>query len=450
MWRAGVVCLVVILAGIPMAAGQAIRSCGDGFELFMRNPDMVPGTDDKYHVSGDSFVQFQVIGEDADDIEIFTMSVGLPPSNPQEFCTLPAWPSGLMLESYKADMDKTDGFFILLNTKGQSTPQNTDLQVSVHGYDADGNELARFWGLGRVESCPAQTGGCPANEAMDKQMPWPIILPGDGQKDYVDGQGFTIEFPEAIANFSVHLNGVNVTVDMEDWEGRLWDADTFYDYGPAGIFAQAAPMCTQPAPLQTCVTSPGPAYKWTERPIEDVDIIRVVATDMFGNVAKKEIHVGSSVAGGTIADGLPLLAMTFDETQVLSNPGQTARFQARLENTGGGTGHPLVSAVVPEEWTYDWFPGHKPVEPATQETQELNIHIPAGTPAGIYAVTAVMEYQKGQADQRFESALEVLVGGDIVATNDTTNPKDGGDKESPAPLFIIAPLVAALVLRRRR
>lgn len=436
------------MAMIATPAEAQVSSCGDGFELFMRNPDMVPQSDGKFHVSGDFFVQFQVIGDNADQIETFAFSVGLPPENPESICDLPVWPAGLMLEAYKVDQDKSDGFFILMRTSGQTTPQNTDLTVAVHGYDASGQEVARFWGTAVVESCPGQTqGGC--STIKDEQIPWPVLLPGDGEVALVDG--FTVEFAEPLESYTVFLNGEDITDQMQDWEGRQWDADTYYDYGPAGVFATATPMCTLPPPVQTCVTKPGPALQWTQRPINDDDVIRVEAIDLAGNVAKKEIHVGSSVAGGTIADGLPLLTMTFDETSKMVEPGKTAIYQARMENTGGGTGHPLVSAIMPDaNWTFDWFPGHKPVDAASAETQELNVHVPATVTPGIYEVIAVMEYQRGQGDERIEFPLEVLVGGAPGAANTTAQPDDSDDgEESPAPLLVL-PILAAAALRRKQ
>ena len=441
--------LLVAMSMVPAGEAQ-VTSCGEGFELFMRNPDMVPSNDGKFHVSGDFFVQFQGIGENADQIETFAFSVGLPPENPESICDLPVWPAGLMLEAYKVDQDKSDGFFILMNTGGQSTPQNTDLQVAVHGYDGSGAEVARFWGTAVVETCPGQTqGGCGTRN--DEQIPWPVILPGDGEAALVDG--FTVEFAEDIAELTVLLNGEDITDQMEDWTGRQWDSDTFYDYGPAGIFATAAPMCSLPAPIHQCVTNPGPSYQWTQRTMTADDVIRVEAIDTSGNVAKKEIHLGSSVAGGTIADGLPLLTMTFDETQQLAAPGETAIFQARMENTGGGTGHPFVSAVLPDaNWTSDWFPGHAPVNAASQSTQELNVHIPLDQPAGIYQLTAVMEYQRGQEDKRQEFPLEVLVGGQVADENAEAAAEANEEpvEESPGLGVLLLPALAFVALVRRR
>ncbi len=413
----------------------------------MRNPDLKPQSDGKFHVSGNFFVQFQVIGEDADEIETFAFSVGLPPSMPEAICESPVWPSGLMLEAYKVDMDKEDGFFILMNTNGQTTPQGVDLTVAVHAYDGSGTEVARFWGTAIVESCPGPgPGGCASPE--DKMQPWPILLPGDGSTRLVDG--FTVEFAEELSDLRVFLNAEDVTDQLEEWEGREWDADSFYDYGPAGIFATVAPMCTLPEPIHNCVQSPGPAFQWTQRAINDEDVVRIEAVDLAGNAVQKELHVGSSVAGGTISDGKPILTMTFDEDQIIVGPGQTAVFQARMENTGGGEGHPQVSAEVPEGWEFEWIPGHKPVPAASEETQELNVVVPLDAATGIYPVNATVSYRHGQEDRFLKSQLTVLVEGGRAVENETTDAGDPGQKkESPGAGLLVLPVLAAIALRRR-
>ncbi len=432
------------VAVLPAPASAQLSTCGEGFQLFIRNPDMgTPQSDGKFHASGNFFMQFQVIGERADDIETFAFSVGLPVDNPEQICSLPVWPGGLMLEAYKADFDKEDGFFILMNTHTDTTPQHTDLSVAVHGYDGAGNELARFWGTAIVESCSSQgLGDCSDDEAQanDKTMPWPIILPGDGVKTFVDG--LTVEFSEELSSLTVLLNNVDITAELEEWEGRLWDADTFYDHGPRGVVGQVAPMCTYTqTPFQNCIT-PGPAYQWRQRALTDDDVVRVVATDLAGNTAVKEIHVGSSVAGGAIADGLPILQMTFDNTTLPTYPGQDVVFSMTMQNNGGGEGHPFARADVPAGWDFEWVPGHKPVPAGGSSQQDLVIKVPADATIGRFEAKALIDYRQGDQDKTLQSPLTVIVEeppeADLV-------PEAGPVDEEASPAVLLVLLVAALL-----
>ena len=448
---------LLALTTLPAGAAQsmcedpAVKCCNEDFQLFIRNPELRPGADGRFHITGDFLMQFQVIGDNADQIEVFAFSVGLPVDDPQEICTAPVWPGGFKLEAYKVDLDKEDGFFIYQTTNGDSTPQNVDLSVAVHAYDGDGNELARFWSMAVVENCPDIGPGCsddPGAIQRDQTLPWPMILPGDGSKTYVDG--FTVEFGEPLDTLVVELNGEDITDQMEPWEGLVWDRDTFYDYGPAGIFNELTPMCTLPSPIHSCDHSKGPAYQWTQRPMTDDDVIRVIATDLNGNLARKEIHVGSSVAGGVIADGIPILQMTFEESSLQVEPGSTAVFRMRMENNGAGEGHPFASAEVPEGWHHEWIPGHRPVPAGAASEQELHVTVPHLANTGTFPVKAIVDYRQGSEDRRLQSNLNV----EVVLPEGGTNTTAGGPIEedsegSPLPLAWLPLLAAAFVARRR-
>jgi hypothetical protein len=437
---------LLALSGVPTAQAQ-IQSCGEGLELFIRNPDIVPDQQGVFHVSSRLLLQFQVIGDRADEIEAFGLSFGMDMPTGDEVCALPpaGWLTGVYAEGYSVDLDKSDGFFIAINSNGQTSPQY-DLGVAVHGYDAAHQEIARFWGIVRLDHCGGQPSlGCPDGEFPDFTMPWPILLPGDGVKTYVEG--FTFEFNEPLSALKVELNGIDITAELEDWAERpIWDQDSFPDAGPGGVFLGTAPPCSQPDPVQTCGPLAGPAKKWTKRALNDDDVVRIIASDEKLNVAIKEIHIGSSVAGGTIADGLPILQMTFQDTLALAKPGDLSIFTMRMQNSGGGTGHPFARAEVPPGWTYEWLPGHQPVEPGGTSQQELQVHVPANASVGRYPIRALIDYRQGTEDKTLESALNI----DVYASGPASG-EDGAGDAGPAgadakgaPVPVLVPLVALL------
>lgn len=450
---ASVLLLVVALVAAP--AGQAqIQSCGEGLQLFIRNPDIVPDADGVFHVSSRLLVQFQVIGAEAGRIEAFGLSFGADLPTGDEVCALPpaAWATGVYAEGYAVDTDKSDGFFIAINSNGQTSPQY-DLGVAVHGYDANQQEIARFWGIVRLDHCGGQPSlGCPDGDFPDFTMPWPILLPGDGVKSHVEG--FTFEFNEELSDLRVELNGADVTTELEDWAERpTWDQDNFPDAGPGGLFLTAAAPCSQPEPVHTCGPLTGPAYKWTKRPLSDADIVRIIATDAKGNVATKEIHIGSSVAGGTISDGFPILQMTFEQSAIATAAGTTVIFPMVMHNTGGGTGHPFARAEAPAGWNYTWVPGHAPVPPGSTTQQQLEVFVPANATMGTHAVRAIIDYQQGSDDKSLESALTIDVtsgpGQGAAGSDAVADVKGGKGAPGLGPVAAFAVLVLALLARRR-
>lgn len=453
--RWSLVPLVGLLAVSSLPAADAqIQSCGEGLQLFIRNPDIVPDSQGIFAVSGRLLVQFQVIGERADEIEAFGLSFGVDLPTGEEVCSLPpaAWATGVYAEGYAVDQDKTDGFFIAINSNGQTSPQY-DLGVAVHGYDAAHQEIARFWGIVRLDHCGIQPSlGCPDNpEAPDFTMPWPILLPGDGLKTYVEG--FTFEFNEPLSSLLVELNGADVTAELQEWTERPdWDQDSVPDAGPGGVFLGTLAPCSQPAPVHTCGPMGGPAYMWTQRALGDDDVVRILATDMKGNLAIKEIHIGSSVAGGTIADGLPTLQMTFQDTLAIARPGELAIFTMRMQNSGGGTGHPFARAEVPPGWTFEWLPGHQPVPPGGTSEQELQVTVPANATPGRYPIRALVDYRKGTEDKVLESSLNIDVFGAAPLSgveNGTAAEAKGKGAPLPAMVPVLAFAAAILVARRR-
>lgn len=438
-----------LLVAVPQPAAAQIHNCGE-IQLIFLNPDLQPREDGFIHAAGQFFAQFQAIGAAADQIEVFGFSFGPQTADFDETaCTAPIWFTGPYVINYRADRDPEDGFFIPLKTS--LVPDGT-YAAAVHAYDANNNELARFWAKAVVDNCDdGGTGRCdgdiPQNTLHDTTAPWPIVLPGDGQA--LEGHTFTVEFAETLSSYTVTLNGGDITSQMTEWEGRQWDADYFPDYGPAGVGNAIAPPCT--LPFHTCIHY-GPAYEWTGRPLTGTDFLRIEALDLAGNRAVKDIHVGSSVAGGAITDAAANLVITAEQVKQATEAGQPTVFRFKITNSGGGTAHPFTSTEGPEGWQLQFTP-HKPVPPGGTDTQELTVTPPAGTAPGDYAVNATISYSEAGQQKDNKYALTVTVGGTgAPAGAPTSTGPDSEGKSSPGatPLLALAGLAAAAIALRRR
>lgn len=451
------------LAFAPGASAQGdtcanpnVGCCGD-LDLILLNPDLQPGSDGFIRASGNAFVQFQAIGTDADKIETFGFSFGAYTTQfPEDVCDLPLWVTGQQVLNYRADTDPSDGFFINLQTGLVPDGQYT---AAVHAYDAQDNELARFWASAIVENCDTDTlpgvqrcGDDAAQmQRVDATMPWPIVLPGDGLTP-ADVNGFTVEFAEELADLKVSLNGDDVTDQLAEWAGREWDNDYLPGYGPNGLATIIAAECSQQPP-QDCQFL-GVAYEWTGRQLTEDDVLRVEATDLAGNVATKDIHVGSGVTGGAITSELPILAWSVDQIQAEAIPGEDVLFRFTIRNSGGATGHPFADQIMPAGWGFEWRPVHVPVASGSQEDQEFLVRVPSNATEGTFDVTAIMNYDQAGNDKQLQQLLRVTVTGEQAAANqqEAENGADGDDnKKSPGPtLPILVVAAAAVALRRRR
>jgi hypothetical protein len=461
----GLLALAFVLAGlsaIPSATAQ-IHSCGP-FEIVFRNPDLQPGSDGFITAEGAFFAQFQVIGPGADAVTTMGFSFGVYTADFDEaqVCSNPPqlWFTGQQIPNYRADTDPSDGFFINLQTPLVPDGEYT---AAVHAYDASNNELGRFWVKAVVNNCdapgPVPPARCEDDAAQhmnqDRTGPWPMVLPGDGQRLPEGVTGFSVEFAEELSSLTVLLNNEDITAQMEQWDGRLWDDDLLPGYGPNGLGAILVPECSQQPP-QTC-SYLGVAYRWNTRPLTSTDVLRVDAVDKAGNRAVKDIHIGSSVAGGAITDALPNLQITVDEIKKPTSAGQPVVFRFEIVNSGGGTAHPFTSTSGPEGWTLEFTP-HKPVGPGASDVQELTVIPPAGTPPGDYAVNATISYPEGgeTKDNRYNLTVSVGAGG---AGSGAATDGDGsggaaaaGKKDSPgfAPLALLGALGAIAAGLRRR
>jgi hypothetical protein len=452
--------LLAVLAGLvlalPGAEAQTHQCPKDGSLLLVfRNPDLQPGTDGFIRAQGQFFVQFQAIGARAGEITTFGFSFG---PHTQEFdesaCDTPQpapWVTGTYIPNYRADRDPADGFFIPVKTT--LVPDGT-YAAAVHAYDAANNELARFWAKAVVDNCDTAT--TPAQErcadkpdqlaAHDKTAPWPILLPGDGQA--LEGHTFTVEFGEPISNWTIDLNGEDITSQMVAWDGRLWDGDVFPDYGPGGASGAISPPCSQP--YHTCERY-GPAFEWKGRPLTNADVIRVRATDMSNNTAVKDIHIGSSVAGGAVTEQIPILSYTVNPTRAETTPGGTALFHFNITNSGGGTAHPFPAASAPEGWTLAWDPTHVPVPPGTTLSQTLLVTVPAGAAPGVYRVNATLKYAAGGTEKELPQPLDVEVKQAAgAATTSSTSGTETKGTPIPLPLLSVAAALGAQAWMRRR
>jgi hypothetical protein len=444
--------LALLLLLSWLAAQAQTHHCGD-IQLVFRNPDLQPQSDGFIHAQGQFFAQFQAIGKDADKIKVFGFSFGPQTADFDETsCTAPAWVTGAYLPNYRADSDPTDGFFIPIKTF--LVPDGT-YAAAVHAYDGAGSELARFWAKAVVDNCdsaptPAQE-KCDTNAAQltahDKTAPWPIILPGDGQAP--SGHKLTIEFGEALSNHTVYLNGKDITGELKEWAGRLWDGDYVPDYGPYGV-GGPLPHCQAPSPVQSCEKY-GPAYEWLGRDLADSDVIRVEATDLAGNKAVKDVHIGSSVAGGAVTDAEPKLEYSVDHLQATASAGKSAVYHFKISNNGGGTGHPFAEAKVPAGWTYEWQPVHVVVPPGETKDQELVVTVPAKAPDGKYLVNATLTYEAAGAQKVLAQPLDVVVG-QAAASAATVNAGGGAtttSKHSPEVGPLAGLLLVGLAAARR-
>jgi hypothetical protein len=446
---------LMVLALPQPAAAQEYNSCGP-FEIVFRNPDLQPGTDGFITAEGQFFAQFQVIGSGADQVVTMGFSFGAYTRDfsEAEVCGNPPqlWFTGQQILNYRADTDPSDGFFINLQTPLVPDGEYT---AAVHAYDAADNELGRFWAKAIVNNCDGTQpgtrceGDADQNTRNDLTAPWPMILPGDGQKLPEGTIGFSLEFAEELSNLTVYLNGQDVTAELEQWPGRMWDDDLIPGYGPYGLGNILVPECSQQPP-QTCGPL-GVAYRWNTRAMTLQDVIRVEAADLAGNRAVKDIHIGSSVAGGAITDAAPNLQITVDEVSKTTTPGQPVVFRFQITNSGGGTAHPFTSKEGPEGWTIEWTP-HKPVEPGGQDVQELTVTPPVGTPTGEYTVNATISYPEGGAQKDNDYGLKVLVSGASPGPESTGTVTEAAGKKSPglAPVALLAALALALVAARRR
>lgn len=473
--RAILLSAFLALAFVPATEAE-IYNCGVVDVIFL-NPDLNDRAENGIiDASGSFFAQFQVIGDRAEEVEYIGFSFGKDFANQDEsVCPTDEgydgnYYSGQQILNYRADLDPSDGFFINLQT---ALVPDGDYSAAVHAFDADDNELGRFWAQAVVNNCDEsdEDGRCggdtPEEEQQrinnDNTQPWPIILPGDGE--LADGTGFTIEVAEELSDWEVLLNGEDITGELEDWEGREWDNDLRPGYGPFGALGenQVTSECSieQPqVPQANECSTLGQAFKWTKRNLDVGEVLNVRLVDLAGNVAKKDIHVGFGITGGISSGAYPILQWQTEETRAEANPGTSVDFTFTIQNLGAETGHPFAKTElqeVPAGWTWDWT-DHQSVGSGEETTNVFTVHVPNNATDGSHQVTAGMEYVGQNNDvKQLQQILTIdVVGGSNNEPVEGDLDGDGiPDDEKDTPglgtgIVSIALLGAAMVAARRR
>lgn len=390
---------LLVFAASPAAAQEELppgfKRCGDGdLVLVFMNPDLMPGEDGFIHAGGSFFIQFQARGEQAFDIEALKFSFGpMPPTGFPDNCTPGEWVTGPYVKNYRADYDPNDGFFIPINTC--LVPDGT-YAAALSAYDKDLNELVRYYTQAIVANGPGNNGEerC---EHPDATVPWPMILPGDGER-FDGGQGLYVEVGEDVSSIEAFINGKRIA--LSDGLGPERDDDLVPDLG------------YQP-PIRDAGLAEGhhqkrqyPAFTW-DGVITDQDVVRVRVVDRWGNVADKVVHVGDPTIGGRVTLVKPEFDLEFPQTDMESENG-TARYNFSVATKGDGLhAHMFVrnkdgSQQLPGGITYRMNPdGH--VHAAGDRTIDGVVTLIARpeTEPGTYDVHFVVEYQYGaQRDER--------------------------------------------------
>jgi hypothetical protein len=113
-------------------------------------------------------------------------------------------------------------------------------------------------------------------------------------------------------------------------------------------------------------------------------------------------------------------------------------------------GHPIVTAVGPDGFGFEWFPAHKPVPAGESTKQELNVALPGLLVEGRHQINATVDYTQSGTPNQLEMFLYV----DII--NGTSQEEIDAQNEAPveetpgAPLLFSFVLLAAIVVSRRK
>ncbi|HWG91116.1 MAG TPA: hypothetical protein VNZ52_09755 [Candidatus Thermoplasmatota archaeon] len=440
--------LLMVLALVPATGAQAptgFEKCGADIVLVFKNPDLQPKPDGFVHASGYFFIQFQAIGERALEIEKFTFSFGKPLPPEARRCDTAEWITGAYLKNYRVDNDPRDGFFVPINT---SLVPDGEYGAAVHAYDASGKELVRYYVSAKVDNGGRQSPRDPI--AKDTTMPWPMVLPGDGeQTNSVDG--LTVEFAEPITFIEARLNGQ--LLPLSEWTPPARDDDAVPD---------------NPLNANTVTRVWGPGYKWEGR-LETDDVLQVRAIDAWGNEAVKVLHLGDPTIGGRIELGFPQLQYVVEAQEKAADATGTATFNFSVKNTGNGSAHGNIVVERTEGLRTSFTQDHVTIKVGETLNTTLRVIAENGLQPGVYDVKGYMEYKRGEQEVREPWAVKFrLNAAQTAAPEDevvsgtrpkptveapaTVAPKAEAPADTPAPGAIVVALGllgAALVLRRR-
>lgn len=442
------------LAG-PIAAEPASEpfsgSCG--VKLVLKNTDLQERpTSGKLEVSGLFFIQFQAVGSGAENVKSLSFSFGKPVPDQAINCTTPEWITGAYIKDYRSDRTPEDGFFVPINT---TLVPDGEYAGAVHAYDASKKEIGRFYVKADVKNgcgmprCQDKTQADLVK--MDKILPWPRVLPGDGVQSNSDVPGLTVEFAEPVSEAQAFING-NET-PLEKWTGVPLDDDV--------IPGNDQDACTAPAPV--CVKRYwGPAYKWVGT-IEQNDVIRIVAKDTAGNRLERILHLLDPTQGAIVTGEKINVDLSADESSKTAGPGQRIEYRLSLLSLGGQEAHVnlAISDYAKDRFTASLRPDHVVLKSGERGSASLYTDIGSTTTSGTFQFSVTATWRSDGQDVSKSLPLTLVVGegtnlpSATVAGNGTGNETGGAKSEGggvPSALLpgtVAAVLAAAVVVRRR-
>lgn len=441
----------IVADSTPEPAGMRRNDDGTcGVQLVLKNPDLQANLQGRIVASGWFFIQFQAIGAGAQNVKSFTFSFGQPLPDQLQSCSTPAWVTGAYLQDYRGDFTPEDGFFVPINTT--LVPDGT-YGAAVHAYDGSETEIGRFFVTAQVANgcalarCQDRT--AEQIRTMDKIIPWPRVLPGDGIQTN-DVGGLTMEFAEPVKDVQAFVNG-NATT-LEPWAGVEMDDD----FQPRNDQTACSP---QPAPA--CVKRVwGPAYH-AALTIQQNDVIRVLATDLNENRVEKILHLLDPTQGGIISGDTVEIDISVDETTKHVGAGQTGAYVFAFTSLSSSDAHVNLPIQYDEsKLTARFSPDHVVVKPGERATATLEVSGKPGVESGTFLLSAKPTWRSGGEDVSKEFPLSFIIGsgeggsglGKNAATNETAVAAADADAGTPAPgifLAMGAAVGAAAVVRRR-
>lgn len=438
---AAVVALSTVAVLAPSGASQGEAPGGftfcnaPGYEdlaLVFLNPDLLPAEDGLVHASGQFFIQFQARGAKALEIDRLTFSFGKPVPG-AVVCDPQLGPAGMpmtegaYIKNYRSDNDYRDGFFIPINTYNVG---DGEYAAAISVYNVDGVEMVRGWTNAIVENGGRKTGqdlcgGQPPDgpppttlNCPDFTKPWPMILPGDGER--LDGKtGLYIEVAEAVSDIKVYVNTKLAQLTNASAPDRDDDVAPDICYGPLKSLAQ------QQCESQVKKKVWGGAWEW-DGTVNVEDVVKVVVTDLWGNVAEKVVHIGDPTIGGRVAGGAPEFEIVVDETSKATDDSGKAVFNVTysikkdflhgnvfIRNPADPTGK------LPDGITVKANPNH--VMDGAGKDIKGTVTFTAGPTAAASTKDYVLavEYLLGQERIEKTATLKLTVSGKTNGTSDT-------------------------------
>ena len=416
------------VAFLAPAAGQSSEGwgrCGDpALTLVFMNRDLQTQPDGYVHASGTFFIQFQARGEKAFDIESLKFSFGLE-ANGVQSCDAPEWVSeGMVLKNFRADYDPRDGFFVPINTC--NVPNGTYI-AGISVYDKDLKELTRYWTRAKVDNGP---GNSKAERCAnpDKTAPWPMILPGDGER-LDGGQGLYIEIGEDVSEVEAWINGQKIA--LRDGLGPERDDDLIVDMGYHPALRDSGLTQAQIEKRQY------PAYSW-DGVINAGDVVKVRAVDMWGNVAEKIVHLGDPTIGGRATLAAPDFELLVPETDKIADANGTAIYNVTyLTRSEEGLHADLYvrneegGEALPVGITYRLSPNHVMMGGNEDLDGAITLIATPEVKPGVYRVQFAANYLAGA--ERLEKVVPLVFRVETAPDSDFTQSEEFASEVSSIP-----------------